>query len=689
VHPPATGILGKPAPAGAQPQVLGNGNAIQRRTNGQVSDVFDKRHDMSVHNGLNGGRTITTLRPDGTRIVTTGARRGFVEKPFTAGGKPFTERTYTTNGMTTHQFYQQTTYQGVPLDVYTPVHYYPPATYGWVYHAPVMTPVAGAGLLPAGMLSANGLPPGAFVTPNGNVIVPGPSRFSLLLSNVSAWLTSYVTCKNPWGMGQLIGSSVGQMGMGPNAPGAPGGYAGGANPYVGGQPGNQGGQNPYTAPQPGDQSGQNPYAGGQQGNQGGQNSYAGGQNPYTAPQPGDQSGQNPYAGGQQGNQGGQNPYAGGQNPYTAPQSGDQSGQNPYAGGQQGNQGGQNPYAGGQNPYTAQQPSDQSGQNPYAGGQQGNQGGQNPYTAPQPGDQSGQNPYAGGQNPYAGGQPGYSGGQGAVPQGPGGPCPQSSNVNVSGGYQNAPNQNPAANPYAGDQGQQGPGQNAANGNPAAPANPYAGDQGQQGPGQNAPGQGAPAAGPVLSPEVQQLVANEIKNQIALENAEAAQNAQGQTPDPASSGVARMLGDGQPHVFVVDTPVDVVDASGAECALGSGDVLQTIAPPAPTDKTASLTVLASNANECALSDSVAVGFDDLQEMQNHMRQTIDQGLNTLEQNQGQSGVPAAPPAAAAATPAPATFAPLAPPPDPNATTEVTQQNQQANQVVSNVAAQAPPQ
>jgi hypothetical protein len=195
--------------------------------------------------------------------------------------------------------------------------------------------------------------------------------------------------------------------------------------------------------------------------------------------------------------------------------------------------------------------------------------------------------------------------------------------------------------------------------------------------------------VLTPDVQQQVANEIKNQVALENAEAQQNAQGQTPDPASSGVARMLGDGQPHVFVVDNPLDVVDASGAECALGSGDVLKTIAPPAATDTTASLTVLASNPNECALSDSVAVNFDDLQEMQNHMRQTIDQGLDTLQQNQGQPGVPAAPPAAADTTPAPAAFAPLAPPPDPNATAEVSQQDQQGNQVVASDAAQAPPQ
>lgn len=555
VHPAATGIMGRPAPMGTRPLTLTNGNAIQRRANGQVSDVFDKQHAMSIHNGLNGGRTITMVRPNGVRIVATGVRTGYVEKPFTVGGNQFTERTITTNGITTHQFYRPTTFQGVPIHVYTPVHYYPPATYGWVYHAPVLISAAGAGLVPVAILPAGVLPPGAFAGPDGGLVVPGPSRFSLFLSNVSGWLTSYVTCMDPWGMGQLMGTGMSQLAMGPNGQPTGGGYSAG------------------------------------------------------------------------------------------------------------------------------------GQNPSGGGQQGNPGGQNPYAAPQPGDQSG-------QNPYAGGQPVNAAGPGAAPPGPGNSCPQNANANAAAGNQNTPAQTPPGNPYAGNQGQQPQGQYAPTGNPGASANPYGADPGQPAQGQNQtaqipPGAGGPAAGPVLSPDVQQQVANEIKNQVALENAEAAQNAQGQTPDPASSGVARMLGDGQLHVFVVDNPIDVVDASGAECALGSGDVLKTIAPPAPTDTTASLTVLASSSNECVLSDSVAVNFADLQEMQNHMRQMIDQGLDTIQQNQGQPGVPAAPPAAAAATAAPATFAPLAPPPDPNATAEVSQQNQQANQSVAQVAAQAPPQ
>ncbi len=55
---------------------------------------------------------------------------------------------------------------------------------------------------------------------------------------------------------------------------------------------------------------------------------------------------------------------------------------------------------------------------------------------------------------------------------------------------------------------------------------------------------PGAAP-LTPEVKQQIADEVKNQLALENSEAQQNARNQEPDPASSGIARMLSDGKTH------------------------------------------------------------------------------------------------------------------------------------------------
>ena len=86
-------------------------------------------------------------------------------------------------------------------------------------------------------------------------------------------------------------------------------------------------------------------------------------------------------------------------------------------------------------------------------------------------------------------------------------------------------------------------------------------------------------PALTPEVKAQIAAEVQSQIALENAEARQNAQGAEPDPASSGIDRMFSDGTAHAFVVGDSLDVVDASGQECALSDGDALQLASPPAP--------------------------------------------------------------------------------------------------------------
>ena len=83
-------------------------------------------------------------------------------------------------------------------------------------------------------------------------------------------------------------------------------------------------------------------------------------------------------------------------------------------------------------------------------------------------------------------------------------------------------------------------------------------------------------PVLTPDVKQQVADEVRAQLALENQEAGQNAQSQDVDPGSSGIARLVSDvqnGHPHVFVAGGSVDVVDAnSGAECAISDGDAVQ---------------------------------------------------------------------------------------------------------------------
>jgi hypothetical protein len=205
--------------------------------------------------------------------------------------------------------------------------------------------------------------------------------------------------------------------------------------------------------------------------------------------------------------------------------------------------------------------------------------------------------------------------------------------------------------------------------------------------------AAAAPPApLSPETKALIANEVKGQIALENAEAQANAQHQDNDAASSSIARILSDGQPHVFVAGKEIDVTDTAGQECAVSDGDVLQLVQPPAANETTATLTVLSSKGGvECRAQDSVAVSVDDLQEMHNHMRETLDQGLQELQAKQGKGGLPPAP-ASATAPPVTSAVAENAPPPDPAGAKELTQQAQASEttekQVIAETASASAP-
>jgi hypothetical protein len=191
-------------------------------------------------------------------------------------------------------------------------------------------------------------------------------------------------------------------------------------------------------------------------------------------------------------------------------------------------------------------------------------------------------------------------------------------------------------------------------------------------------------PMLSPDVKQQIADEVRNQLALENAEAQQTSSGQDVDPGSSGIARLLADGRPHVFVVGDPLDVTDTTGQECTISDGDALQLQAPPPPDATSANLLVLATKGGrECHPSSTVSIQLTDLQEMQNHMRETIDQGLQDLQAKQGTGGIPAAPPSARV-KPTQPEYAAVAPPPDPQDSATLQQQDQQADQAEQEASA-----
>jgi hypothetical protein len=106
--------------------------------------------------------------------------------------------------------------------------------------------------------------------------------------------------------------------------------------------------------------------------------------------------------------------------------------------------------------------------------------------------------------------------------------------------------------------------------------------------------AVAGPPLLTPDVKQMIADEVRQELALENNEATQASHQQDVDPGSSGIDRLMSDaakGKTHVFVVGTALDVVDTSQTECSLSDGDVLALQSAPPADAQAVNLVVLAS--------------------------------------------------------------------------------------------------
>ncbi len=194
--------------------------------------------------------------------------------------------------------------------------------------------------------------------------------------------------------------------------------------------------------------------------------------------------------------------------------------------------------------------------------------------------------------------------------------------------------------------------------------------------------AAAAGPVtLSPEVKQAIADEVKAQLAAQQAEAAQSGAsgGQAavaPAPASGEVPPAL-DPARRTFVVASDLTVVVVgSGQECALTAGDVLTRLTDTPDADQTVNASVSASKKSECTAGQTVAVKVDDLQEMQNHFAEQLNSGLGELAKKQGTGGIPKAPDTTTTESDIPA------PPPDTSAAKTLQDQQAAADQTESQV-------
>jgi hypothetical protein len=212
-----------------------------------------------------------------------------------------------------------------------------------------------------------------------------------------------------------------------------------------------------------------------------------------------------------------------------------------------------------------------------------------------------------------------------------------------------------------------------------------DAGDGGGGGGGPAPAAASGQVVMTPEVKQAIAEEVKAQLAAQQAQAAQSSApaaptGQAPAPAnaSNEVPPAL-DPARRTFVVAGDLTVV-ANGQECALSAGDVIMRLTDTPDADNMVNASVSASKKSECAAGQTIAVKVDDLQEMQNHFAEQLNNGLGELAKKQGTGGIPKAPDTG--------TTASDVPPPAPDTTAEKTLQDQQqaADQADSQVKQEA---
>jgi hypothetical protein len=148
---------------------------------------------------------------------------------------------------------------------------------------------------------------------------------------------------------------------------------------------------------------------------------------------------------------------------------------------------------------------------------------------------------------------------------------------------------------------------------------------------------------ITPELKQAIAEEVRSQLAYENAAS----QKPTESAKLSGLPEVL---QPnHIFVVDAGLNVMTDQGP-CQLSPGDVLRLAEAPAEDSTTANLKVASGRRGDCPAGALATVSLEQLQEMQNSLRAQLDSGLKALHDGQGRNGLPAAPPSAIAPPPRP---------------------------------------
>lgn len=192
---------------------------------------------------------------------------------------------------------------------------------------------------------------------------------------------------------------------------------------------------------------------------------------------------------------------------------------------------------------------------------------------------------------------------------------------------------------------------------------------------------PAAGETakLSPDVKKDLAEEVKALLALEQSDAEKGKSASSGAPASKEEAPPALDPAFRTFVVSSDLTLV-VDGNECALSDGDVVKRTTETPDDDQNVNVKVVASKKSDCEVGSEGPVAVDDLQEMYNHFREQLKDGMGELAKKQGTGGLPKAPDTTTVAGDVPA------PEPDKSAEKTLKEQQSAADQTETEVKQEA---
>ena len=186
--------------------------------------------------------------------------------------------------------------------------------------------------------------------------------------------------------------------------------------------------------------------------------------------------------------------------------------------------------------------------------------------------------------------------------------------------------------------------------------------------------AAAADAKLTPEIKQALADEVKEQIADDKTAS----EGTQKDASGNNVPPALNP-KFKIFVVSSDLSVSDENDKDCTLTPGDIISRGSDKADEDNNFDVVVKSSKKEDCQVGANVSVDGNDLQEMHNHFRETLDTGMKTLADKSGQDGLPKAPDVTTKSGEVPA------PSPDSNVQTELQQQQKDADDAEADVPQQ----